>query len=108
MSPAGLRADIDNIIDATGGLEKLREILAEYDVRCTIFVNMGNLSAVILLRDLRHTLQNMTGKTSSSNLKIVPVSKNLLLKISKTGNERALQTGKNLLKIHRAYVNTIR
>jgi hypothetical protein len=97
MRPAGLRADIDNIIEAAEGLERPREILAEYDVRCTVFVNVGkSIRSIMPLRDLRHTLQNMTGKTSSSNLKTVPISKNLLLKMSKTGNEPAFPTAKKI------------
>jgi len=38
------------------------------------------------------------------NPKISPIGKNLLLKMSKTGKELALDGGKNLLKDHRVYV----
>jgi len=43
-------------------------------------------------------------KTLVLNPKIGPIGKNLLLKMSKTGKELALDGGKNLLRIHRVYV----
>jgi peptidoglycan/xylan/chitin deacetylase (PgdA/CDA1 family) len=117
MKQAGLRIDIDNITDATTGLAGLQKLLYEYNMRCTIFVNMGkSINHFILLKDIARTFQNVTGKTSSDapkisvvrklgkkglfktllfNPPIGPLAKNLLLDMSKNGNELGLHGGRN-------------
>lgn len=66
MKKAGLRIDIDNIIDATTGLRELRSILNENSLKCTIFVHMGkSIHHLTLLKDFKRTSENIKGGTAS-------------------------------------------
>jgi peptidoglycan/xylan/chitin deacetylase (PgdA/CDA1 family) len=76
MRNIGLRIDIDSVIDISIGLESIREILNEFDSRCTIFINMGtSISRYILLRDITRTIKNLKGKTSSGITKLKTIQK---------------------------------
>jgi hypothetical protein len=60
----------------------------------------------MLLEVLKNSAKFLLNMTSGP--KIGPIGKNLLLEMSKTGNEPAFHGGKNLLKIHCVYAKTIK
>jgi hypothetical protein len=117
MKRAGLRMDVDTVTDAREGLEGLRRILLNHNVRCTVFVHMGkSISHGTLFRNLGRTLHNVSGRTQSSvakigvgkklgrkalfqtllmNPDIGPLAADTLGSMAKDGHELALHGGRN-------------